>query len=85
MGMENSYYQVGEKRFVNAFLAYYESYQTNQKLHCYIDESEFDRIDWKQEPELDLETLMDQKAKHLREKYDVLTFYQLITMYYIPL
>ena len=73
--MANSYYQVGEKRFLNAFLAYYESYQTNQKLYCYIDEEEFDRINWKQEPELDLETLMDQKAKHLREKYDVLVFY----------
>jgi len=75
MGLLNSYYRVGQKRFVNMFLAYYECYQTNQQLYCYLEEEDFDKIDWKKEPELDFETLMDIKAKHLREKYDVLIFY----------
>jgi len=66
------YYKVGDKKFYNNFLAYYESFKTNKKISFHLHEELYDSLDWEVEPQESFEMLMDNHAFHLRQKYDYL-------------
>ena len=66
------YYKVGDKKFYNNFLAYYESFKTNKKISFHLHEELYDSLNWEVEPQESFEMLMDNHAFHLRQKYDYL-------------
>lgn len=69
------YYTVNGKRFFNFYLAQYESYQTGASVNLYCNTEQYDKLNWKQEPEESMEVLMDRHAHYLRNKYERLIFY----------
>ena len=68
------YYEVNNKIFYNVYLAQHESMTSGQpvELHCY--DTEYDQLDWTQEPVQTFESIMDAHAIHLRNKYERLVF-----------
>lgn len=68
------YYTVNGKRYFNFYLAQYESYKSGASVNLYCNTEEYDKLNWKQEPQESMEILMDRHALHLRNKYERLIF-----------
>ena len=64
------HYQVNNKQIYNPYLAYYESFQSGKPVQFYCHDAEYDQLDWTQEPAESFETLMDQHAHRLRDRYE---------------
>lgn len=69
------YYIVNGKRFHNIYLAQYESYLSGAPVQFYCNTAEYDKLDWTVDPAESIEELMDQHARRIRDKYDILVFY----------
>lgn len=69
------YYIVNGCRFNNIYLAQYESYKSGSPVQFYCNTSEYDKLDWTQEPAESMEILMDRHALYLRNKYERLIFF----------
>jgi len=66
------YYQVGPEYFEHKVPALLRATETAQHLEWNFNREEFDKVNWKQEPQESLWKLYTKRAQQLREKYDYL-------------
>ena len=64
------HYLVNNKQIHNPYLAYYESYKSNQPVTFYCYDTEYGTLDWTQEPKESFEQLMDEYAIELCNRYE---------------
>jgi hypothetical protein len=69
------YYIVNGKRIYNTHLAHHESWLSHSPIQFVCNDEEYDKLDWTQEPAESMETLMDQEAVALRQRYERLVFF----------
>lgn len=60
-----NFYRVGNKKFLNKFLAFAESKKSGDPLTFNLFEEAFDRADWTQEPAIAWEELLDIRAMQI--------------------
>jgi hypothetical protein len=65
---ETMFYQVGDQRFTNKYLATSHALTTGQQVHLNMYESAFDQVDWSREPELSWDQLLDMRARQIAAK-----------------
>jgi hypothetical protein len=66
--MQDVYYQVGSRKFLNKIQAAECAAQTGQDIKFYLYDSAFDQADWTQEPTATWNELLDQRAKQIASK-----------------
>lgn len=64
------HYLVNNTPFYNPYLAHHESFKSGKPVELYCNDTEYDLLDWTQEPEQSFEELMDLHAINLRNKYE---------------
>jgi hypothetical protein len=62
------FYQVGNQAFVNKFLAAEHAVRNDLTVHFNMHESAFDQCDWRKEPELSWDQLLDMRAHQIAAK-----------------
>lgn len=68
-------YRVDGVSYNNVYVARIEAHKRKARIIFDYYEDEFDKVDWKKEPEESMEVLMDRRATQLRLKYDKLIFF----------
>ena len=68
----NGYYTVGDKIFNYKRSAMVHATKTKQKINWIFHNNEFERLNWRQQSNVDIRTLYLARAKQLREKYNYL-------------
>ena len=68
------YYQVGNQRFTNKYMALNHSSQSDN-FHYDFNNDVFSNCDWSQEPTDDLYEIYRKRAQQLRDRYDNLVLY----------
>jgi len=62
------FYQVGDQRFTNKFLAVDHAIKSDQHVYFNLYDSAFDRCDWSRDPELTWDQLLDMRARQIAAK-----------------
>jgi len=73
--VNNGFYTVGGKVFINKVEAILESEKTHKPVDFNFHDDSYGRFDWSKEPELTLEELYAVRARELRNTYDHLVLH----------
>ena len=68
--MSNIAYRVNGRYINSVYLALHECWKTGAQLEFYCDDQVFDQYNWTQEPEQNIELLMDSYAQQLRNDHE---------------
>lgn len=71
----NAFYTVNNQPYNNVYLAWMNSVETGHPVKFYLNEDQYDKLDWATEPADSFENLMTYRAFELRNKYEKLILY----------
>ena len=69
------YYQVGDQKFTNKYLAASYAVSTNQEIYFNLYETAFDQADWSKEPMESWDALLDRRAQQIASKNRPIVLY----------
>jgi hypothetical protein len=71
----NAFYTVNNQPYNNVYLAWMNSVETGHPVKFYLNEDQYDKIDWTTESTGSFDNLMAYRASELRNKYEKLVLY----------